>query len=188
MITRKLLLAIVAMLLPLWAMAQIVEIDDLRYKLNSQTQEALVVGKYNGIPDEHYYNGCVYSGDIVIPNSIVYNDIEYDVTAIDGMAFYMGGGITSISIPNSVKSIGGSAFQYCQVLQTLSLPSNLSFIGDEAFWGCRGLISVTCYGAPESGGNNVFAACDKLEEIVWDGEKATPLFGFSPIRKLNLTI
>ena len=46
-----------------------------------------------------------YSGDIVIPESISFNNSNYSVTSIGKSAFYYCKGLTSITIPNSVTSI-----------------------------------------------------------------------------------
>ena len=54
-----------------------------------------------------------YKGDIVIPESVTYTDINYSVTSIGGKAFYKCSGLTSITIPNSVTSIGVGAFRGC---------------------------------------------------------------------------
>ena len=57
-----------------------------------------------------------YTGSIVIPSSITFNDTEYEVTCIGDSAFYSCSGLTSVSIPNSVTSIGNAAFANCMEL------------------------------------------------------------------------
>ena len=54
-----------------------------------------------------------YSGDIVIPESITYNNSKYSVTSIGKSAFYICSSLTSVTIPNSVTSIGELAFYGC---------------------------------------------------------------------------
>lgn len=57
-----------------------------------------------------------YSGHVVIPSQVTFGGSTYSVTKIREMAFWGCGGLTSVSIPNSVTSIGRNAFQYCSDL------------------------------------------------------------------------
>ena len=54
-----------------------------------------------------------YSGDIVIPESITFENSKYSVTSIGDYAFSECRSLTSVTIPNSVTSIGKSAFANC---------------------------------------------------------------------------
>ena len=47
-----------------------------------------------------------YSGDIIIPESVIINGTTYSVTSIRTNAFTSSKRMTSVVIPNSVKSIG----------------------------------------------------------------------------------
>ena len=76
-----------------------------------------------------------YSGNVVIPSSVTYNDITYAVTSIGGNAFYNCISLTSVTIPNSVTSIGSYAFIYCTSLTSVTIPSSVTSIGDWAFSG-----------------------------------------------------
>ena len=50
--------------------------------------------------------GGTYTGDIVIPNNVTYNDVSYNVTSIGYRAFYNCTDLTSITIGNKVTRIG----------------------------------------------------------------------------------
>lgn len=52
------------------------------------------------------YSYGYYSGNVVIPSSVTYNETNYSVTTIGDSAFEGCTGLTSITIPNSVTSIG----------------------------------------------------------------------------------
>ena len=54
-----------------------------------------------------------YSGDVVIPETVVYNEIPYSVTSIGNSAFYNCSDLTSVTIPNSVTTISSEAFLNC---------------------------------------------------------------------------
>ena len=54
-----------------------------------------------------------YHGDVVIPASVTYQGTTYPVTAIDYYAFNYCQGLTSITIPASIRQIEGGAFYLC---------------------------------------------------------------------------
>ena len=60
-----------------------------------------------------YYDGDKYKGDIVIPETVDYQGNTYVVEKIGEWAFAYSVGMTSISIPKSIKGIGEDAFDYC---------------------------------------------------------------------------
>lgn len=62
-----------------------------------------------------------YSGDIIIPKTVVYNNEEYIVTDIDAMAFYLCKQLSSITIPETIKKIGGYAFYGCKSLKKVNI-------------------------------------------------------------------
>ena len=74
-----------------------------------------------------------YSGNVVIPSSVSYNDVTYSVTGIGGSAFYGCRSLTSITIPNGVTSIGESAFFDCWSLTSITIPESVTSIGNDAF-------------------------------------------------------
>ena len=55
----------------------------------------------------------IFSGDVIIPEQFIYNDINYTVISIGGHAFENCNSLTSITIPNSIKSISEYAFYKC---------------------------------------------------------------------------
>ena len=96
---RKLLLLLVA-LLPMAANAFDAYIDGIYY--NFFGNEATVTpGDYK------------YSGDVVLPESVIYNGQNYRVTTIDSYSFYECSGLISITIPTTLKMVGANAFEGC---------------------------------------------------------------------------
>ena len=98
---KKRILLICLALLPMMVNAS-VKIDGINYDLDESKKEATVSN-----------NGNDYSGNIVIPSSIIYDEMTYSVTSIGNYAFEDCTRLTSITIPNNVTSIGYSAFYDC---------------------------------------------------------------------------
>lgn len=122
---KKQLFLLVAMLLPMVAWADAVEIDGIYYNLVSKVKQAEVTSNPNN-----------YSGSVVIPESVTYNGENYSVTSIDSYAFSWCSGLTSISIGNNVTSIKDQAFRNCTSLTSVSIGNSVTNIGEEAFRDC----------------------------------------------------
>lgn len=83
-----------------------------------------------------------YAGDIIIPSTVNYNNMDYLVTSIGIGAFSQRYGLTSITIPESVKTIERYAFAYCYNLSSIIIPRNVSHIGENAFAVCKNLNTI----------------------------------------------
>lgn len=110
----------------------------------------------------------VYSGDVIIPESVIYNDRTYRVTSIGRFAFNGCKELTSVDIPNSVTSIEESAFAYCTSLSSTIMPNYLTSIGKSAFVGCSTLTSITIPSSTTSIGDTPFSDCSSLNSIIVD--------------------
>lgn len=151
---RKLLFLLILSLLPLVASAYAVEIDGIYYTLDYDDLTASVTSNPNK-----------YSGDVVIPDEVTYNETKYSVTSIGGYAFYECTSLTSVTIPNSVTSIGEKAFYFCSGLTSVTIPSSVTSIGEHAFWKCSGLTSVSIGDDVTTMGQGCFRDCVKLTTI-----------------------
>ena len=77
-----------------------------------------------------------YTGDIIIPASVIYDNTTYSVTKIGKYAFNRSS-ITSVRISNGVETIGDHAFQSCTSLLSIGFPaSSLRTIEEYAFYDC----------------------------------------------------
>ena len=107
---KKQIIFLVLMILPMMTSAQgTVKIDDIYYKLNSGDKTAEVV----------YQRRQEYSGEVVIPSSVTYNNVDYSVTSIANQAFSRSTDLTSVSIPATVTSIGSNIFYECTSLASI---------------------------------------------------------------------
>ncbi|MBR6630164.1 MAG: leucine-rich repeat domain-containing protein [Bacteroidaceae bacterium] len=113
--TLKYFATIVAMLLCcITANAYSFEVDGIYY--NSYGSNSVEVTYKDG-----NYNS--YSGDVVIPETVTYNDVEYKVTSIGYRAFKNCSGLTSVTIPQGVTTIGSYAFDGCSGLTSVYISS-----------------------------------------------------------------
>jgi len=136
-----------------------VEIEGIYYSLNSidEAKTASVVSSLNP-------NG-LYSGDVVIPECVTFEEVTYDVISIGNEAFYACYGLTSVVIPNSVTSIGDWAFRGCVGLTSVTIPNSVTSIGSSAFEGCSSLTSITLPNSVTSIGSSAFNNCSSLTSI-----------------------
>ncbi len=113
-------------------------------------------------------NGLVYAGLVAykykgtMPSSTSI-DIREGTKGIAGNAFTRCGGLSSVTIPNSVTAIGESAFLSCNGLTSVKIPSLVTFIGNSAFASCKNLTRIESYPNPENVvlGYSVFYAVPK---------------------------
>ena len=140
---------------------------------------AFTAASYNFMVDGIYYdiNGnnatvvnspdfpSTYSGDVVIPESVAYNDVTYPVTAIAEGAFYSSPNLTGVSIPNSVTSIGGGAFGDCNNLKTVIIPNSVTAIEPSTFFNCWSLTSINLPNSITTIGYGAFYYCTGLTSI-----------------------
>ena len=79
-------------------------LNGINYRLNEETLTAEVIKKEG------------YEGNIIIPETVVLNEVTYRVTSIGERAFFRCDLLNFITIPNSVMSIGKRAFSRCKKL------------------------------------------------------------------------
>ena len=127
---------------------------------NNQTELTVT---YKGSDYSSFSNE--YSGDIIIPSSVTYNENTYPVTGINSSAFRDCTSLQSINFPSSLVSIGSYAFAGCSSLQSIDFPQSLVSIGNYAFAGCSGLQSAPAIPLGCTLGNQIFKNCTGLTVV-----------------------
>lgn len=124
------LLALASLLFPLFVSGSTyyyAEIGGIYYRLDKTSKTARVVSEKQGIYVACEHKECIYSGDVVIPETVDDEGITYTVTEI--------GGVTS-------DNSGNGAFEYCKDLTSITIPRTVKQIGIRAFEGCTSLQAV----------------------------------------------
>ena len=100
------------------AFAHAFEVDGIYYSITNSTTKKVKVtysgSSYSAVANE-------YTGSVVIPESVTYNDVTYSVTSIGSEAFSGCSGLTSVAIPSSVTSIENNAFHGCSKLKEVHI-------------------------------------------------------------------
>lgn len=165
---KKQILFLVMILLPMMASAQkTVKIDGIYYKLFPETKEAEV----SSIAPLWFY-----TGDVIIPSTVVHEDAEYRVTSIGNRAFYKSAELNSVSIPNSVTSIGNSIFSGCTGMTSIVVEEGnpkydsrenckaiIETASNKLLFGCQNTVIPNGVKSIE---NSAFNGCSGLTSII----------------------
>ena len=110
------------------------------------------------------FENCKGLTSITVDNgNSKYKAVDNVVYTKDGTTLvFAAGGLTSVTIPNTVTSIGNSAFDGCTGLTSVSFPASLTSIGKWAFSECSCLTSVSFPASLTSIGTWAFSRCDNL--------------------------
>ena len=160
----------------------------------------LVVGQTDVELGDNYspaYSVSQMAGNLIIPSTVSYGGNTYTVIAIWTRAFSNCTGLTSVSIPSSIRLIGPYAFYSCDGLSgTLTIPANETYymsiykgafascmgltslvisedayctIEENAFQYCTNLASVTIPASVTQIGNGAFYYCNQLNAVYYTG-------------------
>lgn len=163
--TFTLFIALMALTVSSWAQTD-VQIGNFWYRLQTYGGDfklAYVMKLPETDWDASY--GSSVSGDVVIPATVVYGDVVYEVTGILDAAFVSCSYITSLTIEEGVTSVNQLAFNGCTGLTTVTLPSSIDRLGNQAFSN-TGLTTITIKATtPPDYGSSLFSDSEGLAHI-----------------------
>lgn len=105
-----------------------------------------------------------YSGNLIIPTSVVHNGITYEVSAIGEAAFKDCLELESVTLHSGIKIISDAAFQNT-CIKNIVLPDGLIQIDRYAFSGCKYLSSIVLPKSLKEIGSYVFLDCIRLQTV-----------------------
>ena len=159
---KKILFLFVMALPSMMINAETVEIDGIYYNLDSENKTADVTYRRGIRPNIKYY----YSGDVVIPSTVNYENTQYSVISIENSAFSGNKDVTSVTLQSGMKTIADNAFRGCTGLISILFSNSLVSIGNYAFSGCSALKSITIPNSVTSIGEHAFFHCSSLQSLI----------------------
>ena len=148
------------------------------YRHNSNDTKACVTSNTD--------TGKDYSGSVVIPKEVTYQNKTIKVVSITSNAFFKCSNLQSVTIPNSVTNIEKYAFKECSGLKSVNMSNSVTSIEYCTFLGCTNLTSITIPNSVTSIGDAAFHGCSSLTSITIP--KSVTDIGFGILRdcsKLN---
>ena len=155
---KKILFLLLVTFLPVTVGAYDAYIDGIYYQLDSEAKTATVTFQSKN------YNS--YSGNVMIPETIVYDMKRYTVTAIGYNAFNKSTSLTSVTLPKSLTNIAYCAFEGCTSLTAITIPDGVTTMGMGVFRNCNSLVSVNLSYNLETIPYSAFVGCSALTSIV----------------------
>lgn len=155
--------------IPTMVMANGINIGGIQYLLDATTGTAAVTYQGNAVSENNY------TGHIIVPDTVVYDNRSYAVNSIAPNSFNGSVNLLSVQLPDQITTIGKQAFSFCENLTDVNIPKSLETMADYAFFNCpnlRGPIVIPT-GLMYIGGS-VFSYCNSIDTIFWNAVNAWP--------------
>jgi len=107
-----------------------------------------------------------YTGNVVIPATVTYNNITFQVVRIGDGAFRLGSELLSVQLPMGITTLGEYSFCDCPNLADVTLPSTVTRISDRAFSSCKSFKHVVIPASVTHIGDYAYERCDGVESLV----------------------
>ena len=135
---RILLVCLLAILLPCYALAHDFIVDGICYNITSEEEKTVEVTFNSDEKPKNVYRNF-YKDVVFVPEKVNYNGKEYIVTAIGENAFNLNDELLSVVMPKTIVSIGHDALSNCPKLKSLTIPESVKDFQNFSF---RGLPSA----------------------------------------------
>ena len=161
---RRLMMALGCLAMVTAVQAANITVDGINYTTASGNKAT--VAKYTIDKSVTPYDTLYYTGDIVIPEVITYDGVEYTVVATAANAFVDCRNLTSVSLPATCITIGRNCFKGCSSLTTSPLPETATSVGSGVFNGCTSLQEITIVPGWNKPISEEFANCPNLKRLI----------------------
>ena len=105
-----------------------------------------------------------YKGHVTIPNQVKHSGKTYQVVGIGQNTFADQTGLTSITIPKSIRGIAADAFRNTGLTEVV-IPGDDVNINQYAFRNCKKLTVVTANGKKPNCSASAFEGCTSMKEL-----------------------
>lgn len=116
--------SIIAILAFVSAKATTFEVNGIWYTVTSDQTVRLVPEPSASGSGTSFIIRNVYEGDIVIPETVTYDGVEYTVTEVENGTFKDSPKLTSVSMPATVIDLGETPFSACGKLNTITVAAD----------------------------------------------------------------
>lgn len=157
---KKLLLSAICTIVSMHIFAYDFQVDEIYYRFSYDFPGSVeVCGNFNYLTPEEieqrmtppddpfepvvetpYYlqaSADSYSGDVVVPETVTYNGVSYQVKSV-AYSTFLHNDVHSVVLPSSIEKIDIYAFYYANI-EKLVIGGDIKEIGREAFSGCSAL-------------------------------------------------
>lgn len=104
-----------------------------------------------------------YSGEVVVPQKVALDGVDYPVVAFADQCFY-NSNVSIVKIPNTVATLGEKCFSQSRI-KSVEIPSSVVSLGKECFDQCNSLVDVALPNSILSIPESCFSICGNLKSI-----------------------
>ena len=164
--SRRLMLVLGCLATLVAVQAATITVDGINY--TTKSDGTVTVAKYTIIKAtaETPADTLFYTGDIVIPEKVTYEGVEYTVVATAANAFLDCKDMTSLKLPETCVTIGRNCFKGCTSLTVSPIPATATKVDTGIFNGCTSLEEVTIVPGWNKPVSEEFANCPNLKRLI----------------------